>query len=145
MTAFPDDFDPVRFIKTMARNGHSKMMGLSYHAHGDNWVELAMPYSTQLVSDSGTGILASGPIFTMMDMTATISLWLTTRSFQPQATLDMRIDYLRPAKPGNTIYGRGECYHLTKSVAFVRGQAHDGNPEKPVAHVTGTYFFTAAA
>jgi acyl-coenzyme A thioesterase PaaI-like protein len=34
---------------------------------------------------------------------------------------------------------------MTRSIAFVRGQAHDGDPSRPVAHVAGTYMFTGAA
>jgi uncharacterized protein (TIGR00369 family) len=141
---FPADFDPAAFIKTFARNGHNGMLGTRYRAHGDDWCELELPYDARLASDAETGILASGPIFTIMDMSTSISIWLKSRVFQPQATLDLRIDYLRPARPGNTVIGHGECYHVTRSVAFVRGFAHDGEPEKPIAHVAGTYFFTAS-
>ena len=58
------------------------------------------------------------------------------------ATLDLRVDYLRPATPGRRIVGRGECYGLTKSIAFVRGTAHDGDADDLVAHVTGTFIST---
>ncbi len=34
---------------------------------------------------------------------------------------------------------------IRRSVAFVRGIAHDGDPEDPVAHVTGTFMFTDPA
>jgi acyl-coenzyme A thioesterase PaaI-like protein len=37
------------------------------------------------------------------------------------------------------VIGRGECYRLTRSIAFVRGQAHDGDPSDPLAHVAGTF------
>jgi uncharacterized protein (TIGR00369 family) len=143
-TPFPEGFDPARFIATLVQNGHNKMMGSRYHAHGDGWCELALPWRADLAGDAETGILASGPIFTLMDMATSFSIWLKTRTFQPQATLDLRIDYLRPATPGNLVIGRGECYKVTRSIAFIRGQAHDGDPARPIAHVAGTYFFTAA-
>ncbi len=139
------EFDPVRLIRLMARSGHNADIGVQYAAHGDEWAELMLPYSDKLVSDAETGILASGPIFTMMDMANSLAIWLATRKFVPQATLDMRIDYLRPATPGKTVYGRGECYRLTRSIAFVRGQAHDGDPADPIAHVAGAYMFTAVS
>lgn len=139
------EFDPVKLIKMMTKNGHNALIGALYHAHGDGWCELAIPYDARLASDAATGIMASGPILTMMDMVTSMSIWLKTGKFQPQATLDLRVDYLRPATPGRTIIGRGECYGLTKSIAFVRGFAHDGDPAKPVAHVAGTYMFTAGA
>jgi uncharacterized protein (TIGR00369 family) len=147
---FPDNFDPVDFISRLAQSGHNRMINSHYLTHGKlpngtGWVDLALPYDERLVGDTETGILASGPIFTMMDMATTIAIWMTTGSFQPQATLDLRIDYLRPATPGKTVIGHGECYHLTKSIAFVRGHAHEGDVDKPIAHVAGTYFFTASS
>jgi uncharacterized protein (TIGR00369 family) len=144
MSDQPFQFDAARFINTLTKNGHNRLIGAQYHAHGDDWCELAIPYNPELVSDSATGILASGPIFTLMDMATSLSIWLKTGTIQPQATLDLRIDYLRPAKPGQTVIGHGECYHITRSIAFIRGHAHDGDPEKPIAHVAGTYFFTTS-
>lgn len=136
------EFDAVRFIRAMSRSGHNGMLGIGYHAHGADWTELALPYRDDLIGDPATGILASGPIITLMDMATSIATWLKSGEFRPQATLDLRIDYLRPAEPGKTVIGRGECYKLTRRIAFVRGEAHDGDPTRPVAHVAGTYMFT---
>ena len=82
-------------------------------------------------------IIASGPIISLMDMATSMAIWVKLGRFRHQATLDLRVDYLRPATPGQTIVGRGECYGVTRSVGFVRGLAHDGDPADPVAHVTG--------
>lgn len=130
------------FATILTMPGHNKLVGATYRAHGDDWVELEMPYSEKLVGDAATGILASGPIISLMDMASSMSVWLKVGGFRPQATVDMRIDYLRPATPGNAVIGRGQCYRLTKSIAFVRGEAHDGDPAKPLAHVAGTFMFT---
>ena len=132
----------MRFIDGMAKAGHNGLVGMRYHAHGPDWCELALDWRDELVGDRATGVIASGPIITVMDMATSISIWLKSGVFRPQATLDLRVDYLRPAEPGTTIFGRGECYRLTKSIAFIRGEAHDGDAARPVAHVTGTYIFT---
>jgi uncharacterized protein (TIGR00369 family) len=137
-------FDPGRFINGMARSGHNGLMGMTYRAHGNDWVELELPYSEDLIGDPATGVMASGPVITLMDMATSISIWLKSGKFRPQATLDLRVDYLRPAEPGKTITGRGECYKLGKSIAFIRGEAHDGDPSRPLAHASGTYIFTDA-
>ena len=136
------DFDPVRLIGALSRSGHNGLIGMDYSDHGADWCELRLPYRDELVGDTTTGILASGPILTMMDMATSMSIWIKSGVFRPQATLDLRVDYLRPAAPGKTVFGRGECYKLTKSIAFIRGEAHDGDPARPVAYVAGTYIFT---
>ncbi len=135
-------FDPRRFMDYVRNVGHGGALGIAYHDHGEDWVELALPYKAELVGMPDSGILASGPIFSLMDMATSLSIWMRLGHFRPQATLDLRIDYLRPATPGNTIVGRGECYGVTRSIGFVRGLAHDGDAADPVANVTGTFIST---
>ena len=133
-------FDPHLFFKH--RGGHNAALDARYHAHGEDWAELALPYSPALIGDPSSGVLASGPILALMDMATSIGVWLKRGAFLPHATLDLRIDYLRAATPEKTVFGRGECYRLTRSVACVRGTAHDGDPADPLAHVAGTFMIT---
>lgn len=134
-------FDPVLFDEQVRRWGHSGVIGIRYRAHSDDWAELQLPYDERLIGDTATGIIASGPIVSLMDMVTSIAIWVRLGTFRMQATLDLRVDYLRPATPGKTVIGRGECYRVTRNVAFVRGQAHEGDPDDPIAHVAGTYMF----
>ena len=135
-------FDPQRFFASP--RGHGGRLGIGYSAHGADWCELMLPYNEALIGDPDSGVLASGPILTLMDSATSMSIWLKLNQFRAQATLDLRIDYLRPATPGRTVFGRGECYRITRAIAFVRGQAHDGDPADPIAHVAGTYMFLEA-
>ena len=137
------DFDPYALLKTISQRGHCGFLGVEYHAHGDDWCELALPYNPAFAGDTSTGVMASGPIISLMDMVTSMALWLKSGKFQPQATLDLRVDYLRPANVGDKIIGHGECYRITRSIGFVRGYAHDGDPEHPIAHVVGTFMSTA--
>src|SRR6185503_19280187 len=122
--------------------GHSGALNIAYVGHGEDWAELSLPYDERLIGMVESGIIASGPIVSLMDMATSLSIWIRLGAFRHQATLDLRVDYLRPAIPGKTIIGRGECYGVTRSVAFVRGFAHDGDAADPVANVTGTFMFT---
>lgn len=143
-TAPRPGFDPARWFGR-ALGGHVGALGIGYHGHGADWVELALPYDPAQIGDVSRGVIASGAILALMDMATGIAVWLRRGTFQPQATLDLRIDYLRPATPHRTVIGRGECYRVTRSIAFVRGQAHDGDPDKPIAHVAGTFMLLDAA
>lgn len=135
-------FDPKRFMDYVRNLGHGGALGIVYLDHGEDWVELSLPWRQELVGVPETGVLASGPIVSLMDMATSLALWVKLGHFRHQATLDLRIDYLRPASPGKTIVGRGECYAITRSIGFVRGLAHDGDAADPIAHVTGTFMFT---
>lgn len=132
-------FDPRAFYRMMETVGHGRHIGLEFSDFGDNWVELALPYHDDLIGDQASGVIASGPIISMMDNACSLAAWTLHGTFRPQVTLDLRVDYMRAATPGKTVIGRGECYRLTASMAFVRGTAHDGDFDDPVAHVAGTF------
>jgi uncharacterized protein (TIGR00369 family) len=136
-------FDPKLFTSYASQVGHGGALGILYHDHGPDWVELALDYDEKLVGVAETGVIASGPIISLMDMATSMAIWVKLGRFRHQATLDLRVDYMRAARPGNRIFGRGECYAVTRSVGFVRGLAHDGDAEDPVAHVAATFMFTA--
>jgi len=140
----PSGFDP-RELLAAAKAGHIVALGLRYVAQGPDWCEFALDYDRRLVSDATTGILASGPIVSLMDTAAGFAVWTKRGRFAPQATLDLRLDYLRPSRPGQAVTGRVECYRLTRRIAFVRGVAHDGDAADPVAHLTGTYMILGDA
>jgi uncharacterized protein (TIGR00369 family) len=132
-------FDPLALLQR-ARGGHIVALGMHYVGHGRDWCALALDYDRRLVSDATSGILASGPIMSLMDTASAFAVWARRGGgLLPQATLDLRLDYLRPARPGRTVTGRAECYRLTRRIAFVRGSAHDGDADSPIAHLAGTY------
>lgn len=132
-------FDVAAFDAMMQALGHSGWLGHRFHARGEGWVELAMPWREDLVGDEASGVLASGPVIALMDNAAGTSIWLKRGKFGPQVTIDLRVDYMRPAKPGATVIARCECYKLTRQVAFIRGIGYDESPDDPLAHVAGTF------
>ena len=132
-------FDPERFFTLMRHVGHGRALGLEYRASGEHWVELALPWREQLVGVPETGVLASGAIVSLVDTAGGASIWMALGHFQPIVTIDLRLDYLRPATRGETVIARCECYKLTRSIGFVRGIAHGGDEQRPIAHATGTF------
>ncbi|MFQ3664972.1 MAG: PaaI family thioesterase [Sphingomonadaceae bacterium] len=129
-----------RFIGSfLAAVPHMKALGVRYRDHGPTWAELEMPYAPHLVAYPETGVIASGAIFSLMDNCAGFAVAMRMREYRRHATLDLRCDYLRPATPQRTVIGRAECIRMTRRVAFVRGIAHDGEPDHPIAHVSGTF------
>ena len=140
-------FDPSLASRMMTRHGHGGWLDLTYQTHGADWVELVLPWRGELVGVADTGVLASGPIISLMDNATSMAVSTLAGKFIAHATLDLRVAYMRAAVPGRAVVGRavvghGECYKLTRTIAFIREIAHDGDPGDPVAHVTGTFMAT---
>ena len=132
-------FDPARFFELAKRVGHGRALGLDFSAAGADWMELSLPWREQLVGIPDSGILASGAIVSLIDTASGASVWVALGKFVPIVTLDLRIDYLRPAVKGETVFARCECTKLTRRIAFVRGIAHGGDPERPIAYSAATF------
>lgn len=137
-------FDPGQATPFLITLSHNGWLGLRYRDHGEDWVELELPWRADLVGEESRAVLASGPIISLMDMASGLAIWTRTGTFQPIATLDLRVDYLRAAAPRGSVFGRATCYRTTRSAAFVHGIAHEGDPDNPVARVQGVFMTIAS-
>lgn len=144
MTTPTPRFDAREASKWFFRHGHTGWLGLRFTEQGDNWVELELPWREDLLGDANRPVLASGPIISLMDMASGMAIWQTRGTFDPVATLDLRVDYQRPARDRASVRGRVECYRITRSAAFVRGIAYDDSLDDPVAHVAGVFMTIGA-
>ncbi len=125
-----------QFIETIP---HSRELGMRITEIGDGLAVIAMPYDTRLIGDPETGVIHGGAVSALMDTCGGAAVMSHPKAPAGTATIDLRIDYMRPATPGQTIVARATCYHITRSVAFVRAQAFDDDTDRPVASATGAF------
>lgn len=124
---------------------HNRALGLRYDklAPGEAWARL--PYAPHLVGDPDSGVIHGGAITAMMDACSGTAAFLSLEEPTSLATLDLRIDYLKPATPGVTVFAHAVCYKRTRNVAFVRCLAFHERPDDPIASVSATFMLATKA
>lgn len=100
------------------------------------------PWVDHLVGDPETGVIHGGVITTFLDNLCGMACTSAMTEMRFVATVDLRIDYMRPAEPGRDVFAHAECYKVTRLIAFVRGFAYHDDKAKPIANATATFMFT---
>jgi len=131
-------------IKTVFEDiPHCKALGMQIIElrHGKGFMEVE--YDKKLIGNPKTGVVHGGVITALLDTLCGVVVMSAVPENTPLATLDLRIDYLHPATPGETIRASAECYKVTEYVAFVRGLAYHDVAGDPIANCTGTFMLAA--
>lgn len=102
---------------------HCAELGMRLMAASGDGAVMKLPYDARLVGDARTGIMHGGAITTLIDTCCGSAVMAAGTGAKSTATLDLRINYMRPATPGRDVLARAACYRSTRSVAFVRATA----------------------
>lgn len=134
------EFD-INQIQNIIDHGipHCSEIGIRVHDMDADGVVFSLPYQERFAGNPVNGVLHGGIITTLIDTAAGMCIYARLREYMPIATLDLRIDYLKPATPGEDVFTRATCYRVTRQIAFTRAIAYHGDPEDPIANSVGTF------
>jgi uncharacterized protein (TIGR00369 family) len=130
----------LRFLRAFfAAVPHNLALGVELVETGEAEVVFRLPYDAKLVGNPDSGVLHGGAITALLDAVSGAAVFCSLPDPVPIATLDLRIDYLRPAEPGRAVLARATCYKVTRNVAFTRAVAYHEELADPIAHSVGTF------
>lgn len=103
---------------------------------------LRAPYRLDLVGDPETGVMHGGVVTALLDHACGTAAFAGLGGDKATATLDLRLDYMRPATPGQDVIAEARTVKVAGLIAFVAALAHDGDPTDPVATAHAAFMVT---
>lgn len=138
-----DQADKVRkWQQITVISPYSRELGLRLHGVEPDWCVIKVLPDERLVGNPATRVVHGGVITALLDSCYGLAIFVKLDKLRPMATLDLRIDYLKPATPGREIFGGAVCYKLGHELAFVRGAAYHDSPDDPIATSSAIFMFT---
>lgn len=135
--------DLARVVSAFADIPHCRLLGMRLDEVRRGSGMMSLDWDESLVGNPQTRVVHSGVITALLDTLCGLVVMASVPEGTPLATLDLRIDYLKPATPEQTIRAFAECYKVTASIAFVRGLAFHHRRDDAIAHCTGTFMLGA--
>ena len=132
-------YDAKRIQTALESLPHNAKLGIRMVEIAPGRCTTYIEFRPELVGDPGRGVLHGGVVTTLIDATAGAAVYASIPLKQSLATLDMRIDYLKPAKPDKRLYATAELYRLTRRIAFVRASAYQDCRDNQVANCVASF------
>lgn len=117
----------------VAGSPHAAALGFELVSVSPGKAVVRAPYRDDLIGDPDTGVMHGGVVTALLDHASGTAAFAGWGGDQALATLDLRLDYMRPATPGQDVIAEAETVKVSGLIAFVSAIAHDGDPNDPVA------------
>lgn len=128
--------------KYVGRAPQMRDIGLEVTDVGPARGTMRLPDRPDWLGDVLRQALHPGPLTVLADSACGLAVGAALRERVPYATLDLRMDYLRPAAPGHALLCEAQCHRLTRSVAFVRGEVWHTDRSAPLATVQASFMLS---
>ncbi|GIX22126.1 MAG: hypothetical protein KatS3mg121_0909 [Gammaproteobacteria bacterium] len=140
-----DDPRLARIAELFTRHiPHGRFLGLEVLRLAAGRVRLRVPDRPAWLGNAALGLWHGGVITSAIDSACGMAALGVVAAEERVVTLDLRVDYLRPAVGGAPLYVEARCYRLTRPVVFLRARAWQRR-DKPVAAAVATFMRLPAA
>jgi uncharacterized protein (TIGR00369 family) len=138
MTSYLEELNR-RFV---GRTPHMRDIGARITAVAPSRGSMLLPARPEWVGDPERGLLHPGALTVLADSCCGLAVGAALKQHAPYATLDLRMDYLRPAGPDADVCCDAHCYRLTRNVAFVRAEVWQADREQPIATAQAAFMLS---
>jgi len=137
---------PIDLVRAIVPRGipHAGALGCELVSVEKGRAVVRLPWREEFVGNPETRAPSGGVITTLIDTAAGMAAMAALDEMVPIATLDLRIEYLKPAAEGRTIEAAAECHKVTRTIAFVRAWAYQDGRDDPVATASGTFMLDSS-
>lgn len=139
--------DLLEFLKNtyVERTPHMREIGTTITAIERAKGTMRLPARPEWLGDPVRGLMHAGPVIVLADSACGLAVGAALDRDMTYATLDLRMDYLRPAGPDGDIHCEAHCYRVTRSVAFIRAEVWQADRRQPVATAQATFMLATPA
>lgn len=114
-------------------------LGMSFNSVEVGRVEIQIPFRPQLIGNPELQALHGGVVSALLDTCGGAAVWSQLSKGDRVSTVDLRVDYLRPAR-AETLIGIGKVIRMGNRVGVAELKAfHPGRKDEPVAIGTGVF------
>jgi|UniRef100_E6XH20 uncharacterized protein (TIGR00369 family) len=98
---------------------HARDLGIQVVLVDQDQVRLRLTPQSWMFAQEDTKEICTSILYSLADSAGGLAVIARVRELMPIATLDLRMDYLRPANGGLSLLAVATCRHLTDQIAFI--------------------------
>lgn len=121
---------------------HAVDLGFTLERIAPGEATVRAPYREDLIGDPETGVMHGGVITALLDHACGMAGFAGLGGDKALATLDLRLDYMRPATPGEAVIAEARTIKVAGLIAFVEAVAHNGDRADLVATAHAAFMVT---
>ena len=134
-----------RIAQTWKSRGHGLIthMAIEIEEISPKGVLVRMPFNPDFCVDAEQTLLHGGILTALLDSVFGLANFVAIKGISTMATLDLRVDYLRPARSRADIMVRAHCFRQTRHIAFNTGHVwFDQEENEEVARGMASFALT---